>query len=197
MDPFKHDLTSQPTNHTSEELMNLLQRVPPSNYLEEWSKSLAHKEEESVLDQTPIIVFRLYQEWLALKSQCLKEVSEERPVHTIPHRTNEVFTGLVNLSGELYLCMNLACLLGINQEASQKSLSYRRLIAIQSEADFWVFPVHEVDNLYLITSNQITEVPSTISHSLNHRYQGIIYLQDKTIGFLDEQKLFRDIRGCF
>lgn len=60
-----------------------------------------------------VVIFRLHKEWLALKASIFKEVTELAVVRTLPHRSNETFLGLVNIRGELQLCISLHHLLGL------------------------------------------------------------------------------------
>ncbi|MDP1880273.1 MAG: chemotaxis protein CheW, partial [Parachlamydiaceae bacterium] len=61
-----------------------------------------------------LIVFRLNSEWLALRTEFLKEISSLKPIHKIPHRTNTVLNGVVNFHGQLQLCVSLQYALELN-----------------------------------------------------------------------------------
>ncbi|MCI0658189.1 MAG: chemotaxis protein CheW, partial [Acidobacteria bacterium] len=87
----------------------------PTGYLEEWTERLISPIEETATDLQSVLIFRLGEEWLALRVQVLLEVTIPRPVHRIPHRT-ELLAGLVNIRGELYLCVRLVDVLGIRSE---------------------------------------------------------------------------------
>ena len=60
-----------------------------------------------------VLIFRLGVEWLAFRTQTIAEVTTPRPVHRVPHRSNEVLLGLVNLQGQVQLCVSLHGLLGV------------------------------------------------------------------------------------
>ena len=45
-----------------------------------------------------------------------------RPVHRVPHRSNSVLTGLVNLQGQVQLCISLHGLLGVTAPVSSSRL---------------------------------------------------------------------------
>ena len=60
-----------------------------------------------------VLIFRLGVEWLAFRTQTIAEVTNPRPVHRVPHRSNEIFVGLVNLQGQVQLCVSLHGLLGV------------------------------------------------------------------------------------
>src|SRR5262245_31452140 len=96
-------------------------RPAPGGYLAEWTQWLAQSEEpggrEALTtgerDGVGVLIFRLGQEWLAFRTQAVAEVTLPRPVHRIPHRSNDVLIGLVNLRGQLQLCISLSGLLGV------------------------------------------------------------------------------------
>jgi chemotaxis-related protein WspD len=84
----------------------------PPGYLDEWAERLAAPAEEAAADLEGVVVFRLADEWLALSVHALVEVTTPRPVHRVPHRGG-LLAGLVNIRGELCLCVHLAKLLGV------------------------------------------------------------------------------------
>jgi chemotaxis-related protein WspD len=88
----------------------------PPGYLDEWAERLAAPAEEAASDLEGALVFRLADEWLALSVHALVEVTTPRPVHRVPHRGG-LLAGLVNIRGELCLCVHLAKLLGIEPRA--------------------------------------------------------------------------------
>src|SRR5437879_5608162 len=94
----------------------------PSGYLEEWTARLAAPVEQTVDEVESVLTFHLGDEWLALPVRVLIEVTTPRPVHRVPYRAG-LLAGLVNIRGELYLCVHLARLLGIEQYAARPNLS--------------------------------------------------------------------------
>ncbi len=126
---------------------SLLERDAPEDYLRECAKALRHPvtpREETI----SAFVFRLGPRWLALPSHSVVSVSELRPVHRVPHRSGKIFTGLVNIAGELQLAFNLPALLELPASASLAvSLSaqiYPRLIFCRAGAQAFAFAVDEV-----------------------------------------------------
>ena len=103
----------------------------PEGYLEEWTERLAELPDDLSRDTLSVLVFRLADEWLALPVQVLVEVTAPRPVHRVPYRAG-LLAGLVNIRGELHLCIHLAKLLGIVARSappspdSQETLPQRR-----------------------------------------------------------------------
>ena len=106
---------------------SFFERPAPEGYLASWSRWLANSVEQdgddeggredenearSHQEKVSVLIFRLGPEWLAFRTQTVAEVTTPRPVHRVPHRTNEVFLGLVNLQGQVQLCVSLHGLVG-------------------------------------------------------------------------------------
>jgi chemotaxis-related protein WspD len=91
----------------------LFQREPPPEYVEERTQQLAQGETAAPGEHAAVVIFRLAEEWLALDVQALIEVAEPRVVQRVPHRSNRLLMGIVNIRGELLPCIALRELLGI------------------------------------------------------------------------------------
>jgi Chemotaxis signal transduction protein len=98
---------------------SLLEREAPSEYLQEWTEILAKTQPDSTQNSVvgtvirssetlSIMVFRLGEEWLALPVRLLQEVTQPCIIHTLPHRSDDLFLGLVNIRGEILLCISLS-----------------------------------------------------------------------------------------
>ncbi len=82
-------------------------RPAPSGYLTEWTRILAEPTVETSTDDVSLLIFRLRGEWLSLGTRVVAEVTTLRLVHRIPHRSNGVIEGLVNLRGQLQISISL------------------------------------------------------------------------------------------
>lgn len=177
---------------------SLLDRPPPEGYLRDWTALLASGKEIEEAGTTSIVVFRLADEWLSLKTRTLKEVVLHRPVHKIPHRVNMVLLGLLNVRGELLLCASLAHILGI--EGGETTVSTpadaisRRMLVIEHSGERWVFPVNEVDRVYRVKDSQMEPVPVTISKDASAYSQAIVRAGERSIALLDEDLLLGALR---
>lgn len=139
-----------------------------------------------------VIVFRLGNQWFALPTLYLKEVTPRRPVHRIPHRTNKVLKGFVNLNGELNLLVSLHDLMQI--ESCRESLPFDRMISMIKDEDIWVFPVDEIEGIYRwdLREMQCT-FPSFIQSDIKY-IKGVMEIGNKRIGLLDEQFMFEKLK---
>ncbi len=175
---------------------NLLERQPPKDYIQEWTTFLQQKDDQEdtkSLHSLSLGIFRLGNEWLSLPSSFLKEVTDILPIHTIPHRTNPILLGMVNIRGEIQLCVSLHNLLGISQNDRQittkNSLIHKRMIVIEKDRDRWVFIADEMDGIYRLQSH-LFNAPATVakrSESFNHK---VFIWNDRQVGLLDPELLF-------
>jgi chemotaxis-related protein WspD len=172
-----------------------LDAPPPKDYLEEWTERLAAPIEESAADLQSVLIFRLGEEWLALRVQVLLEVTSPRPVHRIPHRAG-LLAGLVNIRGELHLCVHLAQLLGITSKPEPGvGMKGPRLIVVRRDGDRWVFPADEVDQVYRFSAGALAGAPATLARSAHRLSQGVFVWRERSIGYLDDGRLFQVLRA--
>ena len=171
---------------------SLLEREVPADYLAEWSSTLTASTHQA-LDNLAVMIFRIGREWLALSATLLKEVTPLAPVHTLPHRSNDIFRGLVNIRGELQLCASLGNLLGLDSHSIGRESNhtiYQRMIVVEKEGNRWVFSVDEVEGIHHIARSELKNLPATLSHAKETYTQGILHWKQRQIGYLDDELLF-------
>jgi chemotaxis-related protein WspD len=168
-----------------------LDRELPPGYLEERTAVMAREKQEAKTGGLSVIIFRLKNELLALKTIFFQEAAEKSVVHAIPLRDNRVFRGLVNINGELLLCVSVSDLLDLaleNQEAVHTA--FERMVVVRREGARFVFPVDEIIGVNRIAADEVRDVPATLSRSARALSSGIFSLGDETVGLLDEDQLF-------
>ena len=88
------------------------------------------------------------------------EVTEPRPVHRVPHRTNRVFSGLVSLRGQLHLCVSMHGLLEVDPpDPSEEPPASPRLVVIRQGPDRWTFPAEEVVGVQAVPMDRLEKRP--------------------------------------
>ena len=175
----------------------LLDRDMPPGYTEEWTRLLAQTKESAPARTLPVIVFRVGDEWLALKTSLLLKVSGTRPVHRLPHRTNRVLRGIVNIDGELLLLASLSGLLGI-EEAPGEDESVpegSRMIVVAKDGERWVFPAAVVEDVFRLDWEILKAAPVTITKAAHACSAGLFALGERSVALLDEERLFDQLRG--
>lgn len=134
------------------------------------------------------VVFRVAREWFALSTTVFREVAPLRPVHSIPHRRDRVVTGLVNIRGELLVCVSLAATFNFTGETGRDHTA--RLVVITREGDRFVFVADEVAGLHRFDDVDLGPVPATLAHAQATYTKGMLTWRDRPVGVLDDQLLF-------
>ncbi|MCB1111855.1 MAG: chemotaxis protein CheW [Chlamydiales bacterium] len=179
---------------------DLLLRQPVSDYKQEWTDELAAIHEENEPKKiVSLLVFRLCNEWLGITTTIFSEIFELRPIHTIPHRTNQILRGTVNFRGRLRLCVALHSLLeveevAVNEKYQESQLGDARMVAIHQDDEEWIFAVDEVLGIVTCDLHDIENVPVTVSKSKANFLKGIIAYNDISIGYLEEELIFYSLR---
>lgn len=182
---------------------SLLERTAPTDYLKEWTDMLAETSSlntgigEGMLvratDTISVIIFRLGNERLAIPVSILQEVTPPCTIHTVPHRSDNLFLGILNIRGETLLCTSLSHLLGLEAIAAPETTSLTstcRLIVAGRHQNKWVFPVDEIYGIYRFHLDELKEAPVVISKASETHTKGVFTWQDKKVNFLDCELLF-------
>jgi chemotaxis-related protein WspD len=173
-------------------------RPPPAGYQVEWAEILAGAEPELDNDHLSVVIFRLHGEWLALPTACLVEVTLPRRPHRVPHRSNAVLVGLVNIRGQLHLCVSLHGVLGIEpaKAANEEDTAGRqRLLVFEQHGERWVFAADEVLGVERIARAQLRRVPGTLANREHHFSQAVFPWGERHVGLLDEERVLATFRG--
>jgi chemotaxis-related protein WspD len=132
----------------------------------------------------------------------LVEVTPVRPVHRVPFRGGAL-AGLVNIRGELLLCVYLGQLLGIPAETPSNGPTAEppgrppqpaRMLVVRRQADRWVLRVDEVDQVRRFPAGELTKAPATVRRAAARLTRGVFAWKGRTIGYLEETRLFDVLR---
>ncbi len=175
----------------------LFDRDVPVDFVEESTKLISVAKEQEMKDYLSVIVFRVGEEWLALKTIYLQEITSLKPVHRVPYRTNDIFRGIVNINGELLLCISLVRLLEHNHEeedTQNETNVFKRMIVINKNGERYVFSVDEVLGIFRISLNEIKEPPVTLMKSPSNLIEGIFELLGNKVGFLGDDRFLSALK---
>jgi chemotaxis-related protein WspD len=188
-------------------------RVAPDGYLESWREILEAPASETEAEATSVLVFRLEREWFALPTAVLVEVTMPRPLHRVPHRSSGGLAGIVNIRGQLQLCMSLHAVLGLpggpaadvtaDPAGAFTSSESSRLLVVERDGgrheggkgiERWVTGVDEVAGVHRLPRGDVRAVPSTVSQAQARCSTALFEWQDRTVGLLDDGRVFDGLR---
>lgn len=147
---------------------------------------------EEHADKESIAVFRLGGEWFALPTTALDEIIASRPIHTLPHRRHPALLGLINVRGQLVVCISVAQLLLGAPTVS----SVDRLLVARHAGGRFAFPVDEIQHTLQYPRSELKPAPSTVARSASSYTKGLVLWRDRTIARLDEELLFEGLGRC-
>lgn len=166
-------------------------RPAPAGYLESWQEILEQPEETLDADSRNVLIFRLGTEWLALPTAVLVEVTPPRQLHRVPHRSGALLAGIVNVRGQLQLCVRLEGLLGLDAPVTEPpaAIPAARLLVVERAGARWAFRVDDVAGVHRVQGRSLRDVPATVSGADMRATVALFAWQGKTVGLLDEARL--------
>jgi chemotaxis-related protein WspD len=171
-----------------------LEREPSEDYLHAWTRLLAAEQAEvRAADAISVLIFRLGMAWLALPTHVCKEVAEMRAIHTLPHRSGRILLGLVNIGGEIHLCVSLSQLLGLDQATDPGEpirQAYKRLVVVARDTDRWVLVVDEVHGIDHFHPRVLQHVSVPVPGATPMFTKGRIDWHDTGVDYLDPDLVF-------
>lgn len=163
-------------------------------YREEWTGYFAEKRAPAAGSRMSVVVFRVGAEWLALPAYSLQEIAEQRPIHSIPHRTRGVVLGLVNIRGELLVCVSVARLLGLDPTGAPEGVFVygTRLLVFAWGAERLTFPADDVHGIHRLHPEEVTRPAARASRpgAAPSLTRGVFSRGQKIVGLLDPETLF-------
>jgi chemotaxis-related protein WspD len=177
--------------------IELLKRAPTPEYLQEWTGLLKNEKPKGADEaRTSTLIFRLHHELLSFPTALFSEVTKSHTIHRIPYYSDEVILGLVNMRGQMRLCVALDKFLQIQSIAGQENAPMEHMLIIEKDAAVWVFGVHEIIGIYQVNASEIGNPPVTIAKSSVNYLKGIFAYEKKNVGLLDENLLFYGLNRC-
>jgi len=176
---------------------SLFRRKPPKGYVNEWIERIKIPLQEDDTEGKSALVFRIGNEWLAITSAAIKEVTEVRPIHKIPHTNSKILLGVTNIHGDLNLMISMQALFDFDSESKTEHLqknAYPRHIVFGYGHDLFVFKADEVYGMVHFHQEDIEDIPISISKSLANYSSGIFLFKDKRIGILNEKSIMSSIK---
>ena len=103
----------------------------------------------------------------------LAELADDRPVRRLAHRTGGRLQGLVNIRGELQLCIALSALLGLDSFGAD-AVSPRLVLFRGAGGGVLAFRVDQVSGLLQYRPAELQPAPATYPATLARCVAGIV-----------------------
>lgn len=176
----------------------VLERDPPEGYRREWTDILASKIGTPGQNLQSVLIFRLGDDWLCINSRLVQEITEVKTIHSMPHYGRGIVKGLVNIRGELRVCVSLGNLLGLEQgEKTAADFGYdvfARMVLIAKDDEQFVFPVTEVFGTHRHEEHELKSVPVTISKAKATYTRNILHWKENHVACLDDELLLYTLK---
>jgi len=169
----------------------LLGRAPDRGELQSATRHVAAREADLRSLTHTLFVFRLGNEWLGLPAAVADEVIEPRSIHGLPHRREGVVRGLVNVRGQLTVCVALEALLHLEAAAAERvdprrMLLSKRLVVLSANGQRLAFESDEVHGSHRYDPAAVGNVPATVALSGSPFSTGVLSMDGgRSVGLLD------------
>lgn len=178
--------------------IHLLNRLPPPDSRREWTRHFSQPKKLHGVARSSLLLFRIGPEWLGLPTQVFQEVAEGRPVHSLPHRSRRpgsLVLGMVNIRGQLVLCVSVGRLLNLNREICgtherDAQHSCHRLLVTNWNGHRLAFPVDEVHGTHRYGISELKPVPATLAPAGSNYTRGVLPWREQSVGCLDVEPFF-------
>jgi chemotaxis-related protein WspD len=171
----------------------MLERPVPDAYRQEWTERFTHAKQNDKDRSKSVLLFRLGDEWLAIDSQFVNEVTPMRTIQSLPHKSATAVKGLVNIRGELKICISFGSILQLEKACESYTTDHEileRMIFIEKDGQCFVFPVSEVYGIFHYADSALQATPATVAKSRHSYTSGILCWDNKHVGVLDHELLF-------
>ncbi|WP_137885068.1 chemotaxis protein CheW [Pseudomonas sp. 2FE] len=158
-----------------------------------------HQDDRQAAAQSPqeaaatcsMLIFRLGEEWLALATRTLVEVSPLAAIHSLPHQRSPAVLGVANVRGALVACLSLVELLGLDgaPAAAVQGRALPRMLIIGGPGGQVVAPVDEVDGIHALEQTSLAAAATTSALTAARYTRGVIQWRGRSIRLLDDEQL--------
>ncbi|MGD8592064.1 MAG: chemotaxis protein CheW [Gammaproteobacteria bacterium] len=171
----------------------VIEKAASADYVAQWTKSYSQAIPATVKKQCSVVMFRVAAEWFCLPTLYCESVENRGSIHSIPRYSNQLLLGIANIRGTLRVCFSLHTLLQVapdNNSMLKKVGVYGRLLVINYNHQYYVFPVDEVGGIERIDDTNLDSSPATLSERQAEFVRGMIKTENHTIAFLNAVPLF-------
>jgi chemotaxis-related protein WspD len=172
-----------------------LDRPAPAGYLAEVTDSFVRAAESKAAEAVSALLFEVGDQLLAIDTKAVVEVTSLRRAHRVGHRSGRIFSGIVNIHGQLELCCSLSGLLQIETLAVDSSKPNARMLLVEHASLRWSFEVGAVHGVHRFEVGDVSPVPATSQQDAASYMQSVLCFGERRAGQLDLEKTFRALES--
>ncbi|WP_427308180.1 chemotaxis protein CheW [Cupriavidus sp. H39] len=131
------------------------------------------------------LVFRIGDEWLALPTAALGEVTAPGPVHSLPHRRDAAVLGLAAVRGNLLACLSLAHVFDTGAARAELNAAGSRFLILGQGRAAIALPVAEIAGIVRVRRAALLPLPATLARGSARYTQALFLDQGRSVGLLD------------
>ena len=172
-----------------------LDRPAPLDYLAEVTDSLTRNPELKSAQAVSVVLFEVGEQLFAIDTKAVVEVTSPCRPHRVSHRNGRIFSGIVNIHGQLELCCSLSGLLHIEARGTAGAKSSARMLLVEHDGLRWSFDVDRVHGVHRFEPLDVTPIPATSQQDAASYMQNVLRFGDRRAGQLDLAKTFRALES--
>jgi chemotaxis-related protein WspD len=172
-----------------------LDRPAPPGYLAEVTDALSRESQARAPESVSAVLFEIGEQLLAIDTRAVVEVTAPRTPHRVGHRTGRIFSGVVNIHGQLELCCSLYGLLQIESVKAPSKSAEARMLLVEHDGLRWSFEVTAVHGVHRFEAADVSPVPATSQHDLASYVRQLLRFGERRAGHLDLEKTFRALEA--
>jgi chemotaxis-related protein WspD len=172
-----------------------LDRSAPAGYLAEATEAFARSSESKPADSLSVLVFEVGDQLLAIDTKAVVEVTSPRRAHRIGHRSGRIFSGIVNIHGQLELCCSLRGLLQVDSSGGEAAKAIQRMLLVEHDGLRWSFEVGAVHGVHRFQATDLSPLPATSQHDVASYMQCVLRFGERRVGKLDLTKTFQALES--
>ncbi len=171
----------------------LFDREMPADYYREVSEELTAAGAPVAEETESVLILRVGSEWFAIRTQVFQEVLAYQKPYLVPFRSASLLSGLVNVNGELILCISLEAALGVSPESRTKTARRPRLCVVGNGHERFAFGVDETLGVRRVPCARMQPVPVTLAKSPSAQATSCFEVDGHNVGMIDERRLFNSL----
>ncbi len=151
------------------------------------AESLAQEaESEEARDFMGLLLFRLGEEWYAVKVEDVREIHQEYHITPIPC-VPDFILGVINIRGEIISVTDIARLMGVGSISDDEGIL--PAIVIQNDECATAMVVDEIGDITDVSKDGIEPPVSTMDKTQAEFVSGSVYIGERLIGLMNVDRI--------